>query len=142
VAKLAALPTDDQPDAAVGVSPVDLSAVDTPTLFREVVSRLRMASPAGMANPRFEWDIPGNAIPGRIPLAVPDPKLSEMADEIIDVLRDAEGWMNGAAIAASIDPTGNTEHVGGSFKRAIDELKAAGLIEEPHRRKGYKAKKL
>lgn len=130
--------TADAHDA--GQSPEEL---DTVTLFRLVVERLRAISPAGVANPRLVWDIPGNAVPGSLPLVVPAVKLSQLAADILEVLRDGEGWLHGEEIGRLLNPRDPIDYTSGSFKRAMAELTdATPKLVESNTRKGYRANDL
>lgn len=127
--------TAEAPDTATDAATVE---IDTTTLFRLVIERLRLLSPAGVTNPRLVWEIPGNTVSGSLPLVSLDPKLSDLAAGILAELRKVNGWVNGPALALMVDDSGELDPASGSFKRAVDELKASGLIESG--RKGYQAK--
>lgn len=78
----------------------------------------------------------------RVRIELPTPTaadLSELAERMVDALRKVNGWVNGAALAMILDPTGDTECHSGSFKRAVSELKRAGLIRT-NKQYGYRAK--
>jgi hypothetical protein len=109
-------------------------------VYRQVVDILRRASP-GATNIRLVWDVPGVTVPGVLPLSPPAPELSELAADILEVLTDAGGWLHGHEIGRRLCPGDPVDHAGGSFKRAMDELKANELIEA-NTRKGYRSKRL
>lgn len=123
-----------QSDPAVQ-TPLDPAAV-----YRQVVEIVRRFSPAA-TNLRLVWDIPGVDQPGVLPLSPPAPDLSELAADILEVLTDAGGWLHGHEVGRRLDPREPVDHTAGHFKRALDELKAAGLMESSTR-KGYRGKRL
>ncbi len=113
---------------------------DPAELYRALAALIRRVSP-GATNPRLVWDVPGNSVPASIPLDTPAPDLSETAADILEVLKDAEGWLSGEEVGRRMNPTDPVDHTSGTFKRAIEELKEAKLIDSL-KRKGYKAKQL
>ena len=78
----------------------------------------------------------------RVRIELPTPtaaELSELAERMLDALRKVNGWVNGAALAMILDPTGDMECHAGSFKRAVAELKRAGLVRT-NKQLGYRSK--
>lgn len=134
MAKLATPPTDDTPEAAVGalVSPVELLAMLTSgaTFGGVAVRSVRIELADGRVQRLELAEIEADG--GR--------PLSKLADRLLDVLRDMPDgeWTSGAALARMADPSGDLEHHSGTFKRAVDDLRKARLIETG--RKGYRAK--
>lgn len=70
--------------------------------------------------------------------AVVDATLSELAERMLEALLRVGDWTKGAALALLVDPSGDLEHVSGTFKRAVGELKAAGKIRSD-KTQGYLA---
>lgn len=66
-------------------------------------------------------------------------ELSPLAGRMVEALERVGDWVNGAALAMILDPSGDLEHHTGSFKRAVAELKRAGLIRS-NKALGYRAK--
>lgn len=125
----ATLPAEEQTDApAVGVSPVELLALLTSgaTFAGVAVRSLRVE----LADGRVQ----------RLELPESGGDLSDLASRMIDALRDMPSgdWTSGPALARMVDPDGDLESHSGSFKRAVDEMRRAKMIESG--RKGYRAK--
>lgn len=133
----AAPPIDqDAADAPAGVQ----SPPDAATVARLVAQLVRVVAPSA-TNIRIQYDVPqgkGVALAGVIPLPVSKPSLSELAADIMAVLDKLSPgqWLNGAALAAAIDPANPPDHTAGGWRRAVDELKAHEMIDT-HPRKGY-----
>ena len=123
----ATLPAEEQTDAPVA-GPVELLALLTSgaTFAGVAVRTLRVELADGRVQ-RIE-----------LPEAAGD--LSDLAGRLLESLRDmpAGDWTSGAALARMVDPDGDLESHSGSFKRAMEELRKARLIEGS--RKGYRAK--
>lgn len=132
MAKLATPLTDEQPDAAVGVSvsPVELLALLTggATFGGVAVRSVRIELADGRVQ-RLE-----------LPEAETERPMSKLAEKLLDILRDMPDgeWTSGAALARMADPSGDLEHHSGTFKRGVDDLRKRRLIDSG--RKGYRAK--
>lgn len=116
------------------------TVADAATVARMVAELVRLVAPSA-TNIRIQYDVPqgkGAVLPGVIPLPVIRPRLSDLASSIFDVLEKLMPgeWMNGAALAAEIDPDSPPDHTTGTWRRAVDELKGYDLIDS-HPRKGY-----
>lgn len=133
---LKAPPAEEQADAPAGGP----TTPDAATVARLVADLVRLVAPSA-TNIRIQYDVPqgkGGLLPGVIPLPVIRPRLTELAADImavLDKLRPGE-WMNGAALAAEIDPGSPPDHNNGTWRRAVEELKGLDLIDT-HPRKGY-----
>lgn len=136
-------PVEAADDARGDQSPPDSSGMSDVEILHLVALMLRRRSPDAV-DPCLVWRIPGNTQQGCIPIPVRKADVSdlgELARDILEVLVDAEGWLNGAEIGKRLNPGNPVNHTDGTFRRAIDELKDNDLIEKPSQRKGYKAKK-
>lgn len=127
----------EQDSVSSSPSQTDPPVMSTEDLYRGLAELLRQISP-GASNPRLVWDIPGNDTPGMLPLVVPAVVLSELARDILEVLEDCGGWLNGEEIGRRLNPRDPFDHTAGTFRRAVEDLKAAGRIETS-RHKGYRA---
>ena len=132
-------PPPDADDAVVTAEDVLPTMSDSEVL--RLVSLMLRRRQSDAVDPCLVWKVPGNAQQGCIPLPKVVPDLSELAADILEVLVDAEGWLNGAEIGRRLNPTEPVNHTDGTFRRAVDQLKDADLIEKPSQRKGYKAKR-
>ena len=140
MSKTATTPEPREGDAAgVPQSPPPLTA---DVVYRWLHERVRVMSPGGV-NLRLVYDVPmggGRFVPGTIPIPALA-QLSELADQLYAVLvkmvQPGE-WVNGAAWAALADE--NLDHKSGSFKRAVNELKDAELIESSNQQ-GYRVRR-
>lgn len=135
-----ATPTAKVTDQERQSDPAAQTPPDPAAVCRLMAEHVRRLSP-GAVNLRVLWDVPGVAVPGVLPLTPPAPDLSELAADILEVLTDAGGWLHGHEIGKRLDPREPVDHATGTFKRAVDELKAGGLIDT-HNRKGYRVKRL
>lgn len=120
----------------------DAQPLTAELVFRWLHDRVHAVSP-GSINLRVVFDVPmggGRFVSGSLPIPATS-QLSELADQlyaaIMKTVQPGE-WLNGAAWAAMVDE--NLDHKGGSFKRAVNELKDAELIESSNQQ-GYRAKR-
>lgn len=82
----------------------------------------------------FTYDTAARGTPAVFP--PPLPPLSDLAKEILQVLEESpDEWLKGPEVAARISD--DVDAGGGSFQRAMAELRKAGLIES-QTRNGYK----
>lgn len=115
------------------------SPADPVVLSQFAADMVRRVSPTA-CNLRLVYDVPqphGPPLTGTIPLLTMPPTLSELAADLWEKLRQVDGWINGAAWAAMVDPSLALDHTSGSFKRAVQELKDAELVQ-PHKQHGYR----
>jgi hypothetical protein len=144
--------TDDGDDPPTEKPALDLSeeallrlaeTIPTDRFVRFVAAVIRRQSSGTPIEPEIRWQVEGcsreQTIP--IPMTARAADLSEMARDILEVLVDAEGWLNGVEIGRRMCPSDPVNHESGAFRRAVEMLESRGLIEKPNKRKGYKAKR-
>jgi ribosomal protein S19E (S16A) len=117
--------------------------IPTEAFVRFVAAVIRRKSSGVPIDPEIHWKVEGcsreQTIP--IPMTRVTVVLSELARDILEVLVDAEGWLNKTEIGRRMNPADPVNAEAGTFKRALDQLKENGLVET-HQRKGFKAKRL
>lgn len=132
---------DDQTDSPAG----PLVSGDEPIPIEEIVRRgvtaggrrlLELTVDLTTGRLSCVYDLTARAASAASP--PPLPPLSELATEILQVLDESpDEWLKGPEIAARISD--DVDAGGGSFQRAIAELRKAGLVES-QTRNGYRRK--